>query len=154
AGQRGRRRAGRAHRALRARMSMDWAVARNELVRRALRAGVIACGRFLDASLRRQIAGYAAAQERLRRRDGRGDDTPILAWGPEIEASIARFADAHPDARFAFTSGSTSHPKKVAFTRARLRRIKRGSFSVAARMYARHPGCRAGLFILSSLKSD
>src|SRR5262249_52671188 len=123
-------------------------------VRAALRAGVIACGHLFALAQRRQIAGFAATQERLRRRYGIADDTPILGWGPEIEASIARFAAAHADARFAFTSGSTSRPKKVAFTRTRLRRIKRGSFSVAARMYARHPDSRAGLFILSSLKSD
>ena len=133
---------------------MDWAVARNEVARAVLRASVVACGRFFDAGLRWQIARFAATQERLRRRYGIRDDTPILPWGPEVEASIARFAAAHADARFAFTSGSTSRPKRVAFTRARLRRIKRGSFSVAARLYARHPGCRAGLFILSSLKSD
>jgi hypothetical protein len=133
---------------------MEWAVARNEWIRAALRAGVIACGHLFALGQRRQIAGFAAAQERLRRRYGIGDHTPVLAWGPEIEASIARFAAAHADARFAFTSGSTSRPKKLAFTRTRLRRIKRGSFSVAARMYARYPECRAGLFILSSLKSD
>lgn len=126
----------------------------NELARTALKGALVASGVAFEAALRVRIAGYARAQARLARRYHVTAETPIRAWGPEVEAGIARFADGRDDVRWAYTSGSTAVPKKVAFTPARLARIKRGSFSVGARLLLQDPACRTGLFILSSLKSD
>jgi hypothetical protein len=130
------------------------AVARNELARSLLLAGVVAGGVALRAGERWRIHAYRRHQAELRRRYGITPDTPVRPWGDEVAAGIAAWAETQPAVRWAATSGSTAKPKRVAFTPARLRRIKLGSFSVAARMVSGHPGWRMGLFIMAGLKQD
>lgn len=135
-------------------MRDDLHVVANELARAALRGAVRAAGLAFEADMDRRIARFADDQRRLRARYRITVDTPILTYGDEVRRAVEAFAARHRDARFAYTSGSTAEPKKIAFTRRRLRTIKAGSFSVAARLLRRHRVDRTGLFILSGLKED
>ncbi len=134
--------------------ALHLSAALNDAVRGALQAAVVLSGQALRVSMWARIATFERTQRRLARRHGIGPDTPILRYGPEVQAAVEAFAARCAGTRFAFTSGSTATPKKIAFSPARLRRIKQGSFSVAARLFASHPGWRTGLFILASLATD
>jgi hypothetical protein len=129
-------------------------LATNELVRVALRTSVRMLGRVMKWELDRKVAGYRDEQNALRARYGIDADTPLRTYDDEVRRSVEAYAARHPDARFAYTSGSTNEPKKIAFTAARIRSIKRGNLSVIARMSQQHPISRAGLFILSGLQDD
>ncbi len=128
------------------------ALAMNEALRAGLAPALNALGHGFRARMAARIAAFAADQARLRAAYRIDGATPIHAWGPEVEAGIAAFAARHPGARFAATSGSTARPKRVAFTAERLRTIKLGSLSVAARLLVAHGVRRPSLFIFSSLK--
>ncbi len=130
------------------------AAARNEAILRGLRGLITLAGHGFRRDMGRRIAGYVRDQGRLRRAYGIDGATPILRYGDEVRRSVEAFAARHPDARFAATSGSTSAPKRIAFTRARLRSIKLGSLSVAARMLVAYGVRRPSLFILASLARD
>ena len=135
-------------------VSLALSAALNDAVRGALQAGIVLSGTILRAQVWARVATFERTQRRLARRYAIAPETRIVRYGPEVQAAVEAFAARCPGARFAFTSGSTATPKKIAFSPARLRGIKRGSFSVAARLLARHPGWRTGLFILASLASD
>ncbi|HUH02693.1 MAG TPA: GH3 auxin-responsive promoter family protein [Kofleriaceae bacterium] len=129
-------------------------VAGNELVRTALRTGVRLVGHVMRWELDRAVARYRDTQHALRARYGVRPDTPIRTYDDEVRRSVEACAERDPSVRFAYTSGSTNEPKKIAFTPARIRAIKRGNLSVIARMLQRYPISRAGLFILSGLQDD
>lgn len=126
----------------------------NDLLRGLLRRSIRLTGRAMRWELERKIASFRRDQEQLRARYDIGPSTPIRTYDDQVRRSVESFAAAHPDARFAYTSGSTAQPKKIAFTRARLRTIKRGNLSVVARTMLRHPVPGGALFILSGLKDD
>lgn len=126
----------------------------NELVRTALRTSVRLVGHVMRWELERAVAGYRTTQTALRARYRIAADTPIRTYDDEVRRAVEGYAARHPSARFAYTSGSTDEPKKIAFTPARIRAIKRGNLSVIARMLQHYPIARAGLFILSGLKDD
>lgn len=135
-------------------MRADPYAARNEAVRRMLRASITAAGRLFERRTRRRIDDYRGWQAELRRRYRIAPDTPIHTYDAHVRNAIEHYAREHPEARFAYTSGSTAQPKKIAFTPARLRTIKAGSLSVAARMLLRRQVRRAALFVLSGLDED
>ncbi len=134
------------------------AVARNEAARAWLRAAIRAAGHALRIDLRARVAGHARDQARLARAYGIGAATPIVGYGDDVRRSIeafaARCAARGVPVRFAATSGSTSTPKRIAFTAARLRAIRLGSFSVAARTLLAYGVRRPGLFILAGIGKD
>ena len=130
------------------------ALARNELVRGVVARGIRLLGAAFERESRARIAGYAREQARLRLVYGIEAETPIRTYDDQTRAAVEAWAEGHPGAQFATTSGSTAQPKKIAFTRARLAAIKRENFSVVARIARRHRLERAGLFVLSGLAAD
>lgn len=126
----------------------------NDLARAALMMGLRPASAFFTWQLERRIARYAADQSRLRSRYGVAPDTPIRGFDDTTRAAIESFAAAHPDARLAYTSGSTSRPKGLAYTRRRLANFKRGSQSAGARAWIRHALKQPGIFVLASLSAD
>ncbi len=130
------------------------AVARNEAARRALLAPLRLARPWVALDLRRRIAGHARAQARLRARYGVSPATPILRWGPAVEAAVAAWAARQRGVRWAETSGSTARPKRLPFTRARLRAIRRGSWAAAVQAGHAHGVRRPGVFVLAGLERD
>lgn len=132
----------------------EWREWRNEALRRGigrtLRAVGFAMRRELDAAIR----GYAESQRALRTRIGVTDTTPVRRYDAEVRRSVEAFAAENPGTRFAYTSGSTSEPKKIAFTRERLNANKRGSLSVISRLTLARDVDDASLFIFAGLSED
>jgi len=126
----------------------------NDLARAALGLVLALAGVAFTIAMRLRAARFREAQRALARRYGIGAATPIRPFDAETRDRILAFAAAHPDARFATTSGSTGEPKRVAYTRARLALIKRENVSALARILLETGGARASLFILSSLKEE
>jgi len=129
-------------------------VLRNDAIRRSLRLGLSLAPGFVQRSLRARIAEFGAEQARLRARFGIGLETPIRPWGPELEAEVERWAAQHPGTVFAYTSGTTSRPKKIAFTPQRVDRIKRGSWEAAVQAGQVHGVQDPTMFVLAALKRD
>ncbi|HVY61400.1 MAG TPA: hypothetical protein VHF22_07090 [Planctomycetota bacterium] len=127
---------------------------RNDGLRALLGVALRAAGAAAAAGMRLRIARYRARQAALRRAYGIEPATPIRGFDAETRRAIEAFAARHPGARFATTSGSTGEPKRVAYTPARLRAIKRENVSAAARMMRALGGARPVMFILSSLKEE
>lgn len=129
-------------------------VLRNDAIRRSLRLGLSLAPGLVRRSLRARIAGFGAEQARLRARFGIETDTPIQPWGPEVEAAVERWAAGRPEVTFAYTSGTTSRPKKIAFTGERVARIKRGSWEAAVQAGQIHGVEDPTMFVLAALKRD
>jgi hypothetical protein len=130
------------------------AAALNELPRQVVRAYFTFASRLVPWVIRRRIASHPREQRRLRRAYGVQPRTPILPWGPELEAAVEAFAASNPQARFAYTSGSTNRPKKIAFTPRRLAQIKRASLEAAVQAGRAHRVLRPTLFVLAALRED
>ncbi len=135
-------------------MNAGWATFRNEVVRKWVRINLWLIGLFFRFRVRRQVRRHPRAQEALKQRYSVGPETPIHPWGETVQERIEEFAARTPGTRFAYTSGSTDKPKKIAFPPNRLTILRRGSLSVASRMTLANPVRRMGMFILASLKED
>ncbi|MCK6549793.1 GH3 auxin-responsive promoter family protein [Myxococcota bacterium] len=126
----------------------------NTLVRRAAMALVPVAAALEAARFERRIDGFDDAQARLRREYGLTDDTPIRGYDDETRARIEALARARSDVRLAYTSGSTSTPKALAYPPERLRSFKRDSLSAGIRAWARAGIREPSIFVLSSLAED
>ncbi len=135
-------------------MKARWATFRNEFVRKWVRINLWFIGHYFKLRLNWKILKYPQIQGKLRKRYGVQADTPIHPWGELVQKRVEEFASRTPGTRFAYTSGSTNKPKKIAFPLKRLAILKQGSFSVASRMLLSHPVRKMGMFILASLKED
>jgi hypothetical protein len=128
--------------------------AANDAIRRAARAGLRAIGVRMRREMRRAVDRYEADQRALRGKYGVTDATPIRPYDDDVRRAVEAAGARHPGTRFAYTSGSTSKPKKIAFPPERLRAIKRGSLSVISRLLLERDVAQASLFILSGLQED
>lgn len=124
----------------------------HELLRWWIGLGIIALGHVLTLVHRVRTKRYRSTQASLRERYG-VEGTPILAWGPQLEARVVEFAEAH-DARFAFTSGSTARPKRIAYPASRVRMVKWVYSDTFARCYAALAIRRKSLYVFSALAED
>src|SRR4051812_25179335 len=105
----------------------DLVVQANDALRLVLKNGLCAAGLLFELDMDLRIARYAEGQARLKRRYHIDASTPIRPYDEETLRAVETYAATRSDARFAFTSGSTKQPKKIAFTRGRLLKIKLGS---------------------------
>jgi hypothetical protein len=126
----------------------------NDLLRAAIGIALRVAGAFFSVGMRLRIARFRSTQEDLARRYGIGPGTPIQPYDEETRRAVEAYAARHPGAAFATTSGSTGAPKRIAYTRDRLRMIKRENLSALARILRRIGRARPVLFILSSLKEE
>lgn len=112
-------------------------------------------GLVLEINQRIRISFFFPNQNRLRRRYKITADTPILSFGPElkqlIESAAAQVGDV---ARFALTSGSTAKPKRILYTKRRLRSVKLSYMDAFARCYRALRIKRTSLYVFSSLGRD
>lgn len=121
---------------------------------------VIACGIrilavVLDIRQRVRIARFTSNQLRLKRKYRIHSDTPVLSYGPRVVESI-RHAAAHAggDAQFVLTSGSTGEPKKILYTKRRLRGLKFTFSDMFVRACRAQRLRRTSLYVFSSFQRD
>ena len=97
---------------------------------------------------------YFISQAWLRRKYRIVGGTPIHGFDEEILTSIElRFGKMGTSAAYAYTSGSTSHPKKIAYDAKRLRRTRMVFIDAFFRYLAGLPN-NCTLFIFSPFESD
>jgi len=96
----------------------------NDLLRCLIGLGILFLGPMFSIAERIKLRTFFWNQMCLRRRYGINEATPLLTYSPELEQSIDEvFHEA--GGRFALTSGSTSRPKRILYSKRRLRRVKR-----------------------------
>lgn len=123
---------------------------------RSLLGQTIRIGGFLlDVFQRLRMLRFRQNQRRLRYKYRLASDTPVVSYGPRVVESIRHaFVHAGRDARFALTSGSTGEPKKVVYTRRRLRVLKFTFSDMFARACRTYGLKRTVLYVFSSFQQD
>ena len=119
----------------------------NDCLRWFIGLGLTGLGLVLEIGHRIKISAFSWNQKRLRRRYGITAETPVLSYGFELEQCIqdAAYRASH-DTRFALTSGSTTSPKRILYTKRRLRSVRLTYLSVFARCYWALPIRRKSLY--------
>ena len=127
----------------------------NDYLRRLIALGIECLGLVLTIVQRARARLFFWSQKRLTRRYGITSDTPILTFGPEQEQLIERAAArAERGARFACTSGSTAKPKRILYTRRRLRKVKLAYVDFFARCCWSLGIKRSSLYVFSAVSKD
>jgi hypothetical protein len=127
----------------------------NDCLRWLIRLGVLWLGLGLFIVERIRIGTFFWNQERLRKRYGIASTTPVLNFGSELEQLISGAAlRAGRSGQFAFTSGSTASPKRILYTRRRLRAVKIAFTDVFARCCWSTRTKRTSLYVFSSFNKD
>ncbi|MCA1606398.1 MAG: hypothetical protein LC775_13235, partial [Acidobacteria bacterium] len=124
-------------------------------LRRVIALGIEGLGLVLTIVHRIRIRVFFWSQRRLKRRYGICSDTPLVTFGPELELLIDRAAErAGQGAKFAWTSGSTAKPKRILYTRGRLRKVKLAYVDFIARCCWSLHIKRSSLYVFSSYSTD
>jgi hypothetical protein len=112
-------------------------------------------GLVLTIAQRVRASTFFWNQKRLTRKYGITSDTPVLTYGPELELLIeGAAARTDKGARFAWTSGSTAKPKRVLYTKRRLRAVKLAYVDFFARCCWSLSIKRTSLYLFSALDKD
>src|SRR5438552_5502716 len=127
----------------------------NDCLRRLIGLGIQWLGLVFTIRQRVHTSTFVWNQKRLSRRYGITTNTPILTFGPELEQLIEKAAArAGKSARFAWTSGSTAKPKRLLYTKRRLRTVKLAYVDFFARCCWSLRIKRTSLYVFSSLSKD
>jgi len=127
----------------------------NDCLRWLIGLSVRRLGLVLSAAHRFRIARFRQGQRRLRRRYRIEADTPVLTFGPALERLVEEAAArAGGGAVFASTSGSTDRPKRLLYTRGRLRAVKLAFVDSFARCCHAYGVRRTSLYVFSALDRD
>lgn len=127
----------------------------NDLLRRLIGMAAALSGGLLTAAHHLRILTYRRRHRRLARRLSIEVTTAIAPYGPETEARIQQAAGrVRGPASFALTSGSAGQPKRILYTPARVRAVKRTFVDVFCRMFWAVPLRRRSLFIMSGIGDD
>ena len=123
---------------------------------RSLLGQTIRIGGFLlDVFQKLRMLRFRQNQRRLRYKYRIAVDTPVVTYGPRVVESIRHaFVHAGRDASFALTSGSTGEPKKILYTRHRLRVLKFTFSDMFARACRVYGWKRTVLYVFSSFQPD
>jgi hypothetical protein len=130
---------------------MSW---RNDLVRAFALRAIPLLAAWFHHRFERRIDRHAADQAALRERYGIATGTPIRPYDELTRAAILALASSRPEVRLAYTSGSTSEPKALAYPPERLASFRQDSRSVGVRAWARYGLRQPSIFVLSSLALD
>ena len=127
----------------------------NDSLRVIISSGLRMLGAVFTLIHRLRIRLVPFDQNRLRARYQLRDDTPVCAYDNVVEAHInAAASDKRAKVRFAITSGSTGVPKRVLYTKARLRMLKLVFSDFYLRCCWALPIRRTSLYVFSSLSQD
>lgn len=127
----------------------------NDALRFVIAHAIKLLGVVMDLRQGIRIRRFRANQRYLKRKYRLHGDTPVVSYGPRVIESI-RHAAAHAgrDATFAMTSGSTGEPKKILYTKRRLRTLKLTFSDMFARTCRAYRLERTTLYVFSSFQRD
>lgn len=126
----------------------------NDLLGRMLMSLVPLAARRFDRSFEARIDAYEAEQAKLRARYQIDAETMIRGYDAQTRSAVQAYADSRSDVRLAYTSGSTSEPKALAYPPQRLKSFKAESRSIGVRAWAKVGIRQSSIFVLSSLAND
>ena len=127
----------------------------NDTLRFLIARVILLLGAVFDLHQRIRIRRFAATQRRLRRKYRLHEDTPVVSYGGRVVESIRHTAvHAGRHATFALTSGSTGEPKKILYTRHRLRMLKLTFSDMFCRAVRAYGLKRTSLYVFSSFTQD
>src|SRR5688572_5953250 len=127
----------------------------NDCLRTMIGLGTLGLGLLLTIVQRVRVGTFVWSQQRLASKYQITSDTPVLKFGPELELLIERAADrAGKGALFACTSGSTARPKRILYTKGRLRAVKLSYVDFIARCCWALGIKRTSLYVFSALSKD
>lgn len=127
----------------------------NDIVRFLIAHVIRLSGVVLASRQQMRMISFIANQRRLKRRYRLQPDTPVMTYGPRVVESIRNAAARlGRGASFAITSGSTGEPKKILYTRQRLRVLKFAFSDMFARACRAYRLPRTTLFVFSSFQRD
>jgi hypothetical protein len=133
---------------------LAFSTVRNECLRLMAGSVLLSCVPFLGLGKAWRILSYSWRQRWLRRRYAIDGTVPIRRWDRQVQDALVRRVVGGSDIRIASSSGSTATPKRIPYTRRRLRTIRRMSFETVAQAAWAHGIRRPSLFVLSSLLQD
>lgn len=127
----------------------------NDCLRGLIALGIEWLGLVLTIVQRVLVSSFFWSQKRLTRRYGITSEMPVLTFGPELELLVERAAaSAGKGARFAWTSGSTAKPKRILYTKRRLRTVKLAYVDFFVRCCWSLGIKRTSLYLFSALSKD
>jgi len=127
----------------------------NDFLRWLIGLGIVCFGLAMEVVHQLKVKTFFGTQKRLRQRYQIAAESPVLMFGPEIEKRIENCAlRAGHKARFAVTSGSTASPKRLLFTKRRLRSVRWAFQDLFARTCWALSIRRKSLYVFSSLRRD
>src|SRR5262245_59177853 len=121
-----------------------------QLIARVIDLAGSACGLVF----RFRIARFARSQERLRRRYGITLETPVEAYGSRVEQSIENAAARFGRVRYAQTSGSTTSPKRIPYTKRRLWSVRWTFIDMFVRCCRAYGIQRKSLYVFGPFTKD
>jgi len=127
----------------------------NDSLRLIVSYSVRLLGLWMTILQRIRIAGFHRHQQKLRLKYGIKRQTPVLCYGSDLVALIdGAAARRRGRVQFAMTSGSTGVPKRILFTRHRLRWLKLIFSDFFVRCCWAFSIRRTSLYVFSSLSVD
>ena len=118
----------------------------NDYLRNSIGWGITAFGLVSTGLMRFRTFGYRWKQQRLKRKYGLSNDTPV-SYGPCATKK-------HKSQKTAQTSGSTGKPKEVVYTRSRLLKLKITFSDMFARACCAFNIKRMSLYVFNSFQTD
>ncbi len=126
----------------------------NDAVRLLIDQFISACALLFRCLLFVRVKTYDRRQARLRREYGIRESTAVHSYDACTRDYVeSRYRQLGPGAVYAYTSGSTNEPKKIAYDRKRLRNTRLTFIDVFFRYLAELPRHRT-LFIFSSIQPE
>lgn len=126
----------------------------NDLLRVAISFSIRVLGAILSTTFGVRLKSFSLNQARLKRKYQIEDETPILAYGKDLEVLIDAAARKRRGVRFAMTSGSTGTPKRLLFTSWRILQLKLIFTDFFVRLCWHLSIRRTGLYVFSSSIED
>ena len=127
----------------------------NDALRYLIARAIVLAGALLAVFQRLRIRRFRRTQQKLKRKYRIAADTPVVSYGPRVVESIRHaFVHAGRDARLAMTSGSTAEPKKILYTKRRLRALKFTFSDMFARTCRAYGLKRTSLYVFTSFQQD
>jgi GH3 auxin-responsive promoter len=126
----------------------------NDFLRACIGAVMSFAGRLALAIWQHRVRGYAGAQKALARRYRIEATTPIHSYEASTERIAAVRQSLGKAARDALTSGSTREPKRLVYTKARLRMAHVVFSETYARLAVQLAMRRTSFFVFSPLSND
>lgn len=126
----------------------------NDSLRLVISLNARLLGALLTLTQRVKIYLFKNSQNRLKRRYDITDLTPILSYGPHLEDLIKAASIGRKEMRFSLTAGSTGVPKRLLFTKRRLRLLKLVFSDFFVRCCWTFGIHRTSLYVFSAISKD